>query len=338
MTERPLYLRRGIAALIIMGCLGWLFAGPISPAQADTPTNTAPPTVSGVPLTGNTLTATTGTWTGSNLSYRYQWVECWDQMNSSDCFPAFVNSGSTTASTFTPGQNQIDQYLRVAVTASNSSGSVTVYSPATAIVTAPPPVNSSAPQLGGQAQAGRVMTIASFGNWSPTDVQTSVESWLACDAQGNNCQPVDPDQPDFPNSFRLTDDLVGQRIEAVVQAVDPETYVSATATTALSAVITARPTDEPTNITVPTISSTLYAGWTAQANPGTWGGDSGTDRYQWQSCQSSGWPEYTTTCSDIPGATSQNYSVQPSDVGNELQVQVTDTNNAGSDSQVSFPQ
>src|SRR5437763_16015482 len=40
------------------------------------PKNTAPPTISGTPQQGQTLTATTGSWTSNPSSYAYQWLDC----------------------------------------------------------------------------------------------------------------------------------------------------------------------------------------------------------------------------------------------------------------------
>ena len=41
-----------------------------------TPVNTAEPVVSGSPVEGSTLSTTTGTWTGTSITFAYQWVRC----------------------------------------------------------------------------------------------------------------------------------------------------------------------------------------------------------------------------------------------------------------------
>jgi hypothetical protein len=86
------------------------------------PTNTAPPSVGGVPTFGNTLAANAGTWAGvSPIAYSYQWQRC-----SSGC----RNIGGATAPTYKLVAADIGARVRVAVTASNSGGHTQVTSTA----------------------------------------------------------------------------------------------------------------------------------------------------------------------------------------------------------------
>jgi len=102
-------------------------ATPTCPGPA--PTNTAVPTISGTTRVGSTLTAATGTWTGSP-SYTYQW------QNSPTSGGTYTNIGYATSSTYIPKGESLGKYVRVQVTATNSGGVVTVASdPTTEILT-----------------------------------------------------------------------------------------------------------------------------------------------------------------------------------------------------------
>jgi alpha-tubulin suppressor-like RCC1 family protein len=98
---------------------------------ASAPVNTALPTISGEAKQGKTLTASTGSWTGTPpLSYAFQWQSC-DSLGDS-CLDV---SGATSA-THLLGASEIGGTLRVAIRASNAAGSVQSTSEATSVVAA----------------------------------------------------------------------------------------------------------------------------------------------------------------------------------------------------------
>lgn len=67
--------------------------------DAEPPADLSVPVISGLAEDGQTLTASTGTWTGTApLSYSYQWQSC----TGSTC-SAFANVAGDTSSTLTPG-------------------------------------------------------------------------------------------------------------------------------------------------------------------------------------------------------------------------------------------
>ena len=65
-------MKLGLVALLAVGITGILAAV----AGAATPKNTSPPTISGTPKVGSTLTANDGTWANSPTSFTYQWQRC----------------------------------------------------------------------------------------------------------------------------------------------------------------------------------------------------------------------------------------------------------------------
>jgi hypothetical protein len=104
-------------------------------ARASGPTVASLPTISGTPVTGQTLTATAGRWNGTTpIGYAYQWQRC--DAAGNGC----ANVAGATGTTFALGAADVQHRLRVVVTAKNTAGSGTATSGATALVAqAPPP-------------------------------------------------------------------------------------------------------------------------------------------------------------------------------------------------------
>ena len=102
-------------------------------AQANVvPVNTTPPSVSGTARDGETLTASEGTWTGTDpITYTYQWQRC--DANGLNC----ANLAGSTGRTYAVQTSDVNNRLRVSVTARNESGSATESSQPTAAATPP---------------------------------------------------------------------------------------------------------------------------------------------------------------------------------------------------------
>ncbi len=106
-------------------------ASATSAASSVVVANTALPVVTGSTAVGGTLSASTGTWTGSP-TYTYQWQHCNAQGTSCT---AVTNA---TASTYPVALKDVGTTLRVVVTAHFTGGTLTATSAATLVVTSTP--------------------------------------------------------------------------------------------------------------------------------------------------------------------------------------------------------
>jgi hypothetical protein len=90
----------------------------------------------------------------------------------------------------------------------------------------------------------------------------------------------------------------------------------------------------PVNTDAPDYDGVLTIGSELTADPGAWSGDPSRFSYQWFSCD-----PVPTACPNLPGATSATYTVQPTDAGNYIGVEIVASNangdSAPSDSLVS---
>src|SRR5205085_10486391 len=120
-----MHRRPRIAALALL-----LLTTSVSAADAGSgygqqpPSASAPPSISGTPVSGSTLTGSAGTWVGVSIqSYAYQWMRC--NLSGSACAAV----AGATLTTYKLGSADVGTTMRVSVTAKNKNGSTTATSP-----------------------------------------------------------------------------------------------------------------------------------------------------------------------------------------------------------------
>jgi hypothetical protein len=121
-------------------------------ASTPPPRNTQPPTLTGTPEEGQTLTATNGAWSGSNLKYVYRFQRC--DKNGGNCF----TGGSTTQKTYKLTDADVGKTIRVRVTATNSGGSATATSVPSSVIkgAAKPAPSNGCPSGTGPINASQI--------------------------------------------------------------------------------------------------------------------------------------------------------------------------------------
>ena len=271
----------------------------------------APAAPSGTARDGSTLTASTGTWSGvTPITFAYSWQRC----NSMGASCASIGVSSLTYALVSA---DVGSTIRVVVTATNTDGSTSALSVATAVIGVLAPTNSSLPTISGTSMTGQVLS-ASTGTWVGTTPLAFTYQWKHCDSGGNACADiggaVNPTYTAAPADE-------GGTLRVAVTASN-----SAGSSTALSSPSALIATPIPANTVLPTATGTTLVSQTLTATTGTWTGLTPfTFTYQWQRCDTAG-----ATCSPITGATFSSYSLVPADIGSTIRVAVRATNASGS--------
>ncbi|MDP9386330.1 MAG: hypothetical protein M3P50_14100, partial [Actinomycetota bacterium] len=276
------------------------------------PNNTGAPVVSGNLRSGQTLSTTNGTWTGTNpLAFSFTWRRC--DAEGAAC----VSIPKANASTYRLTDDDIGARIRVLVTATNTVGSGEGNSSATAAIgPAEPPVAVTAPTISGTARDGQPLKIA-YGEWTGAAVISFKQTWWRCDAFGAGCSPI---SGAAAQTYTLSPADVGYRIQAIVSATNPDG--STTVTTTQTAVVAINP---PANTSPPSVSGGTRVGQVLTAKVGSWTGTPTLAfAYQWLRCDANG-----AGCLPIDGATEEAYRLTDADLDLKLAVRVTAGNPGG---------
>ncbi len=281
------------------------------------PVPEAAPEVSGTGLPEYTLTATTGKWAGSGITYAYKWQTCNEAGEA--CAAISGATGKTYKLPTTAGGGTV----RVLVTAT-ASGSSTEALSAPITVSAKALADVSLPMLSGATQVAHTLTATS-GLWTDAVGITYTYQWERCNSGGESCASI-------AGATESTYTLVSADSEQTdrVKVTASGSSGNASATSAASGVIAAG-SGSPEDSLAPSLEGYATSGSTLTAQDGLWFGEEPlTYGYQWEKCNTSG-----ESCTAISGATSQTYVLGSGEVGATVRVTVTAKNSSGETSAAS---
>jgi sugar lactone lactonase YvrE len=262
------------------------------------------PSISGATDPGEILFADAGEWSGSETQIGYQWESC--SPTGSECQDIV---GATTEE-YSVGEGDLGTTLRVRIGASNELGSVTILSPATAVVGDTPAslVNTSAPTVTGTARVAQTLT-ADPGSWTGEEPITYAYQWQRCYENASSCENIAGAKA---ASYVPQSEDVGAVLQVAVTVTDANGSISAI--TALTQPVA--PESAPTVEEAPGISGPPLEGQTLSAMPGVFSGEGPlTYSYRWERCSPDG-----GECAFIAGATANTYTLTDSDVDSTVEL------------------
>jgi uncharacterized protein YukE len=281
------------------------------------PKNTSLPSIAGSLIDGQTLSAATGSWSGTTpISYSYQWLQC--NASGGECKELSGATGATLGLV----SSLVGNTVKVVVTATNSGGSTEATSAASSVIKALLPGNTKLPSIAGSLVDGQTLT-ASNGEWSGTTPISYSYQWQECNAKGEACKNL---SGATGTTLGLVSSLVGNTVRVIVTATNSggSTEQASAATGVIAALL-------PKNTALPGITGSLVDGQTLTASNGSWEGTSPISySYQWQECNAKG-----EACKNLSGATGATLGLVSSLVGDTVKVVVKATNSGGSTEQAS---
>jgi hypothetical protein len=281
------------------------------------PANTSAPVVSGTAREGETLTASTGSWSGSPTSFGYQW------QLSGDGGASWADIAGATGTSYVLTPADVGSVVRVVVTASNAGGSGTASSAPTSLVLPAPPASVSPPLVSGVAREGETLT-ASTGSWSGSPTAFAYQ-WQRSGDGGASWADIAGSDAD---SYVLASEDVGSVVRVVVTA--SNAGGSGSAPSEPTPVVD--PMSPPSNVAPPVISGIAREGELLSASTGSWTGPPTTYSYSWARCDQNG-----ENCASVSWADASDHRLREEDVGFTVVVEVTASNSAGSASATSEP-
>lgn len=313
--------------------------GPALPALAAMPVNSVAPSITGTATVGSTVTRNLGTWTATPAATMTQaWYSCTSRVTAAvSAKPAACTAiAGATAATYVVPAAQAAKFISVAVSAKNTTGTLTRWSVSTAAISTGPtgaavPVNSTPPSITGTARVGGALTGA-IGTWTSTPVATVTQQWYSCTATVAAATATQPSTcTSIPNATTTSYTPVAGDVARFLSFAVTQTNTSGAVT--MWSISTASITSIPLNTVAPVVTSTGLIGAVSTASTGTWSATpAATYTYAWHRCTTRvtvASATIPTGCTAITGATAASYTLVAADAGLFVDVKVTATNSAG---------
>jgi len=286
------------------------------------------PSIDGNSTLGTTLTVVPGNWGGAP-SFGYAWMSCPSAPGSFlDSVPSSCTAipGATTDS-YVSTAADLNRYLAVLVTGTNSFGSMTTGASLGVPIGFPAAVVP--PTVSGSTTVGGTWTVDT-GTWSGIPTPSVAMAWLRCigpvaafSTVPGGCTAI---AGATSTTYVSTSADQGKYLTAQVAGSNSLGF-------ALAGAASRVPVGYPANATLPTVSGSSTVGSTWTLDHGTWTGTPAPTFVQaWLRCTSPIAASFTTVppgCAAISGAGSTSYVSTKADIGKYLTAQVAGSNSAG---------
>ncbi|MGH2896550.1 MAG: hypothetical protein ACRDPM_25215, partial [Solirubrobacteraceae bacterium] len=269
------------------------------------PVNTVAPAVSGQSLQGQTVSASTGSWSPTPTSYSYQW------QRSTDGGTTWTSISGAISSSYTVASGDLGAQIRAVVSATNSYGTTAAQTTPVTVASGAPAATTG-PTASGHANQGQILSATSTFN--PAGASYSYQ-WQSSSDSGSTWANL---SGAASSTYTLTASDLGHLVRVAVTAVNSYGTV-----TAPSPGVGPILNNAPINSAVPILTGTPQRTGTLSTTAGTWTGLGNIITYQWQRS-----PDGTAWTS-INGAIASTYTAQFADEGDAVRALVTATNASG---------
>ena len=209
------------------------------------PSSLAVPVITGTARTGDRLTTSNGSWTGTPTSHTYQW------MRSATSTGVYSEIPASVGNSYVVTEFDVGYFIKAFVTATNNLGtSSAASSVATASVVDIAPTNTVLPVITGTVRTGETLTT-SRGSWTSSP-SIFTYRWKRANTAGGTYENI-PSATD--RTYELTDADIGKFIRVSVTATNGIGPSSAASSAATSVVIDLTDSVVPTATTPVSTSS-----------------------------------------------------------------------------------